>query len=97
MSTTHGPKPTGGNKTSAQAGINQRNLIVELLETNIGKGGDGMTRAALAAELGITKPSLHRHLTLLFEDGRVEQIDKKVVPSSIGHIHICRTCGQTMH
>lgn len=87
----------GGNPISTQAGIDQRNRIVELVATNVDNGGDGMTRAELAAELGISKPSLHRHLTALFEDRRIEQIGMKVVPSNAGHIHICRTCGEVMH
>lgn len=88
---------TGGNPIQAQAGIEKRNRIVELVTANIDNGGDGITRTELAAELGISKPTLHKHLTALFEDRRVQQIGKKVVPSNAGHIHICRTCGQTMH
>ncbi|NYD43222.1 helix-turn-helix transcriptional regulator [Nocardioides panaciterrulae] len=87
----------GGNPVSTRAGIDTRNRIVELVAANVENGGDGMTRAELAAELGITKPRLHKHLTMLFADRRVQQIGMKVVPSNEGHIHICRTCGQTMH
>jgi len=86
-----------GNPISTQAGIDTRNKIVELVTTNIDNGGDGLTRAELAAELGIAKPSVHRHLTRLIEDRRVEQSGTKIVPINAGHIHICRTCGETMH
>lgn len=94
------PKPKargGGNPVTRQAGIDQRNHIVELVTANIDNGGDGATRAELAAELGISKPRLHRHLTMLIADHRIEQVGMKVVPSDTGHIHICRTCGKTMH
>lgn len=87
----------GGNPISIQAGIDQRNRIVELVATNVDNGGDGMTRAELAAALGISKPTLITHVKRLIEDGRIEQIGKSVLPSRTGHIHICRTCGQTMH
>jgi DNA-binding transcriptional ArsR family regulator len=80
-----------------QAGIDQRNRIVELVAANVDAGGDGLTRTELATALGVSKPRIHRHLTVLFEDGRVEQIGQKVLPSSTGHIHVCRTCGKTMH
>lgn len=89
--------PTGGNPISIQAGIDQRNRIVELVATNIDDGGDGMTRAELATALGISKPALLAHVKRLIEDGRIEQIGQKILPSNTGHIHICRTCGQTMH
>lgn len=94
--TTHTPAK-GGNPHTIQAGIDQRNHIVELVAANIDNGGDGMTRAALASELGISKPSLHRHLVKLVADARIEQVGTKVLPSKTGHIHICRTCGTTMH
>ena len=87
----------GRNPVTTQAGVDQRNRIVELVAANVDNGGDGMTRAELAAELGISKPNVHRHLTKLFEDQRVEQIGTKVLPASTGHIHVCRTCGKTMH
>jgi predicted ArsR family transcriptional regulator len=91
-------QPTkGGNPQAIQAGIDQRNHIVELVAADVDNGGDGMTRGELAAELGISKPSLHRHLTELFKDRRIEQIGMKVMPSKTGHIHICRTCGKTIH
>lgn len=91
------PESSGGNPKSTQAGIDQRNHIVELVATNVDNGGDGLTRAELAAALGVSKPTIHKHLGLLFEDGRVEQIGPKILPTKTGHIHICRTCGQTMH
>lgn len=87
----------GKNPIATQAGIDQRNRIVELVNVNVDNGGDGMTRAELATELGISKVSIHRHMARLVADGRVEQVDTKIVPSSVGHIHVCRTCGQTMH
>jgi DNA-binding Lrp family transcriptional regulator len=91
-------KPTkGGNPVSTQAGIETRDRIVELVATNIDNGGDGMTRADLAEELGLSKPGLHKHLTRLFKDRRLKQIGMKVLPSTSEHIHICRTCGKTMH
>lgn len=80
-----------------QAGIEQRNRIVELVSANVAEGGDGMTRTELAAALGISKPSLHRHMQTLIADARVEQVGTKVVPSKVGHIHVCRTCGVPMH
>lgn len=85
------------NPVSKQSGIDQRNRIVELVAANVDNGGDGMTRTELAAALGIAKPNVHKHMTMLIEDGRVEQIGQKVVPSKTGHIHVCRTCGKTMH
>lgn len=91
------PTKGGRNPISTQLGIDTRNRIVELVTKNVDEGGDGMTRADLAKAIGISKPTLHRHLIQLFEDGRVEQIGVNVVPSSTGHIHICRTCGLTMH
>ena len=86
-----------GNPVAKQAGIDQRNRIVELVTANVDNGGDGMTRTEIAAELEIGKPNLIKHLKALFEDQRIEQIGAKVVPSKVGHIHICRTCGLTMH
>lgn len=94
----HQESPMAGrNPITTQAGVDQRDRIVELVTTNVDNGGDGLTRAELAAALDVTKPTVHRHLTKLSADGRVEQIGMKVVPSKTGHIHICRTCGQTMH
>lgn len=90
-------KAVARNPIAIQQGVDQRNRIVELVTASVEHGGDGMTRADLAKELGISKPSLLRHMKVLIEDGRVEQIGTKVVPSSTGHIHICRTCGVTMH
>lgn len=95
-STPRGPTPTGGNPITTQIGIDQRNRIVELIAQNYDNDGDGMTRTELAAELGISKPALHRHLTVLFDAQRIDQIGKQVVPLT-GHVHICRTCGKTMH
>lgn len=89
-------KAVARNPIATQLGVDQRNRIVELVTASVEHGGDGMTRADLAKELGISKPSLLRHMKVLIEDGRVEQIGTKVVPSSIGHVHICRTCGVTM-
>jgi predicted ArsR family transcriptional regulator len=85
------------NPNITKTGEDQRSRIVELVNANVDDGGDGLTRADLAAALGISKPRVHRHLARLFEDGLVEQIDTKVMPSKTGHIHVCRTCGQTMH
>ncbi|WP_104106691.1 winged helix-turn-helix transcriptional regulator [Nocardioides sp. 616] len=88
---------TGGNPAAIQAGIDTRKLIVELVTADVDNGGDGMTRAALAGELGISKNRVHTHVTTLIEEGAVEQLGVKITPSGIGHIHVCRTCGQTMH
>lgn len=85
------------NVNSVQEGIEKRNRIVELVNENVDNGGDGMTRTELAAALGIGKPTLIKHMWALFEDGRIEQIGKKVLPIKTGHIHVCRTCGKTMH
>jgi predicted ArsR family transcriptional regulator len=85
------------NTEAAQAGIDTRNRIVELVAENVDNGGDGMSRPELAAALGISRPTVHKHLTVLIADGRVEQIGRKVLPIKTGHIHVCRTCGKTMH
>lgn len=86
-----------GNPQMIQAGLGQRNRIVELVEGNARDGGDGMTRTELAAELGVSKPTLRKHLHILIEEGRVKQVGLKVLPSDSEHVHICRTCGETMH
>jgi hypothetical protein len=88
---------SGGNPVTTQDGIDKRNRIVELVTENVDNGGDGLTRAELAAELGIAKPSLIHHMAKLVQDQRVEQVGLKVVPAKTGHIHVCRTCGKTMH
>lgn len=97
MSDPKPPTKGGRNPISTQLGIDTRDRVVELVTSNVDNGGDGLTRAEIAKALGISKPTLHRHLVQMFEDGRVEQIGPNILPSKTGHIHICRTCGQTMH
>jgi predicted ArsR family transcriptional regulator len=86
-----------GNPVAKQAGIDLRNRLVEMVTANVDNGGDGMTRAELAAEVGISGPKILKHINMLIEDGRVEQTGTKIVPTHTGHIHVCRTCGVTMH
>lgn len=85
------------NLDAKQQGVETRNKIVDLVTANVADGGDGMTRLELADVLGIAKPTVRKHIvTLLTEDRRLEETTgHRLVPSEVGHVHVCRTCGHS--
>lgn len=89
---------TPGNPSLRQQGIDTRNTIVELVTQNVAEGGPGLSRAELAEHFGISKPNLRKHVLTLLEDGRINETPRKhlLVPAGVGHIHVCRTCGEAM-